>query len=85
MEPLNNPLQSWAELIAGVWETLSHQTVPRWGYFVLILPLSGHFAPVSPDLGAPTQGHAAKYCSALIKLANPSSVISRCVFLASPR
>ena len=59
--------------------------MPLWVYFVLVLPLSGHFAPVSPDLGALIQGHAAKYCSALIKLANPSSVISRCVFLASPR
>ena len=48
--------------------------------------LTGPLAAVSPDLGALiyTRSHAAKYCSALIRLANPSSVISRCVFLDSP-
>ena len=47
--------------------------------------LTGRFAAVSPDFGRTyTRFHAARYCSALIKLANPSSVISRCVFLDSP-
>ena len=47
--------------------------------------LTGRFAAVRPDFGRTyTRFHAARYCSALIKLANPSSVISRCVFLDSP-
>ena len=63
---------------------LPHGTVVR--VIVGLQPaLTGPFAALSPDFGRTyTRSHAARYCSALIKLANPSSVISRCVFLDSP-
>lgn len=41
--------------------------------------------PPALILGALIPGYATKRDSALIRLANPSSVISRWVFLASPR
>ena len=51
--------------------------------------VGGAFWDVSPPqaliLGALIPGYATKRDSALIRLANPSSVISRWVFLASPR
>ena len=56
---------------------------PSEGASVGVIP--SLLAPVSPDLGALIQGHAARYPSALARLANPSSVIRRCVFLANPR
>ena len=68
---------------------MPHGTVVR--VIVGLQPaLTGPFAALSPDFGRTyTRSHAARYCSALIKLANPSSVISRCVisrcvFLDSP-
>ena len=66
----------------------SLQVEPRWGYFVLSLPRRDTFVPVSSDWAhvyKVTHTAAAKYRSALIRLANPSSNASRCVFLASPR
>ena len=59
---------------------MPHGTVVR--VIVGLQPaLTGPFAALSPDFGRTyTRSHAARY----IKLANPSSVISRCVFLDSP-
>ena len=45
----------------------------------------GRVAAINLIWGALLSRHTAKWRSAVIKLANPSSNASRCVFLASPR
>ena len=54
----------------------------RWLICVLCSGLSG--VTIDPDLTTLLLRHTAKWRSALTKLASPSSIATRCVFLYKP-
>ena len=85
-EPLNNSLSAewcWWGALQRFAALCWCRERGCWGVFYR--PCWGGFPAPNPDLNPLRLRHAAKHRWALIRFASPSSTISRCVFLASPR
>ena len=63
---------------------MGRNVASRWLICILCSGLSGHPVTIDPDLTTLLLRHTAKWRSALTKLASPSSIATRCVFLYKP-